>query len=141
MIGSWSVLATVVVLELISFKGLSKLPVRRSYVVRSNRSATARGDLEGESLPRDNGIALPVLTPVPRQSHPPRIRPLHLDICHDSVSTHVCNQDQIEVMVSVYSESYPSFLHTRHSSVFDWHDSGPPDADLLEGRHGQVEVL
>jgi hypothetical protein len=51
-------------LKLQSFKCLAELPICRSDVIGSDGSPIAGADLEGESLPIQIGVALPILSPV-----------------------------------------------------------------------------
>jgi len=51
-------------MELSSTESLPELPVGRSHIVRSHTSAIAGGDLEGEALAIEVGVALPILSPV-----------------------------------------------------------------------------
>lgn len=46
-------------------EGLAKGPTRRSDIVGDHRAAITGGDLEGEGLAIEVGVALPVLAPVP----------------------------------------------------------------------------
>lgn len=52
-------------LELPTFKCLAELPSRWSNIVAGDGPAIAGGDLEGERLATEVGVALPVLVPVP----------------------------------------------------------------------------
>lgn len=62
--------------ELAPFKSLAELPVGGHDVVAGDGLAVAGGDLEGEGLAVEVGIALPVLAPVPGHGLPPGLRAL-----------------------------------------------------------------
>lgn len=52
-------------LKLATFKSLSKLPTSRHDIVADDGASVASGDLEGEPLAIEVGVALPILAPVP----------------------------------------------------------------------------
>ncbi len=53
----------------------------------------------------------------------------------------VGDQNQVEVRVAIDGESNSSFLHTRHPSKGNGHDSSTVLSNLQESRLGQIEVL
>lgn len=59
-VGTWACLA-----ELTTAIGLPKGPTSWSNVVGDHGTAVTCGDLEGEALAIEIGVALPVLAPVP----------------------------------------------------------------------------
>lgn len=60
-------------------EGLAEGPTRGGHVVGDEGAAVASGDLEGEGLAVEVGVALPILPPVPRHRLPPGSRPFDRD--------------------------------------------------------------
>ncbi|KAB8084081.1 hypothetical protein EE612_006543, partial [Oryza sativa] len=126
--------------ELAALEGLAELPAGRHDVVAGDGAAVADGDLEGEALAVEVGVALPVLAPVAGHGLPPGAGPLDRHGLHVAWAGHVGHKNQVEVGVPVDGEPDPALLHARHPSVGDGHDAGAVHADLEEGRLGHVEV-
>lgn len=100
--------------EILSDKGLSKLPVGRNDVPWSRGSTVTGCDTEGKWLTNENSIRLPVLSPVPSQTHPTCLWTSHARLHDVSCSRHVRDQHQVEVTVTVDREPYPSTFPTCH---------------------------
>lgn len=101
-------------LKLATLVGLAKLPAGGGDVVAGDGSAVAGADHEGEALPVENRVALPVLAPVSWHGLPPCSGTLDRDWPHVAGAAHVRYQHQDEVCVAIDGESYPSFLYARH---------------------------
>lgn len=69
-------------LKLTAYKGLPELPIRGRYVVASEGFTVTGGDLKGEALPVEIGIALPILAPISRHGYPPSFGPFDCE-CMD----------------------------------------------------------
>ena len=102
-------------LKLSPCKCLSKLPTARYNVVASDSSAITCSHFEREALTIEVVIALPILPPVPGHSLPSSLWPFDGHRMYISSSTNICDQNQVEVWVSIDCESDSSFLHTGDS--------------------------
>ena len=105
------------VLELAAFISFTKLPIRRRDVVASDGPTITGGDLKGEALTVEHRVTLPILPPIPWHWLPPCSRPFDRDCTDVSCSRNIGDQNQVEVRVSVQSESNPAFLYTRHPTI------------------------
>lgn len=101
----------VVQLELFAGEGLTKTPIRRSHIVRDNRASIACFDIEREGLTIKVRVALPILAPVARQLLPV-VTPRAFDRHRNNITStaNISYQHQVEVWVSVNSESYSTTL-------------------------------
>jgi hypothetical protein len=97
-------------------ESLTKLPRGRSNVPWGRRTSVRGGDSEREWLADENGVGLPVLSPVPTHPHPICLWSLYANSVNISGAGNVSYQNKIEVSESVYCESYPSYLPTRYPS-------------------------
>lgn len=120
--------------------GLTKRPIGRCDVGGNDGSAVAGGDPEGEGLAVEEGVALPILPPIPRHRLPPRPRPLNLDGVNFAGAADVGDEYEVKVGVAVDCEPNPSFLPACHPSKRDGDDAGLVVSDLLEDGLGEVEV-
>ncbi|RWW59243.1 hypothetical protein BHE74_00033834 [Ensete ventricosum] len=135
-----ALLITVRSLQLPSLEGLPELPPGGRDVVAGDRPPVAGGHLEGEALPVEVGVALPVLAPVARHGLPPGLGPLDRHRMHVAGPADVGDQHQVEVGVAVDGEPYASLLHAGPAEG-DGDDAGAEPSDLEEGGLGEVEVL
>ena len=91
----------------------------------------SRGDTERQSLAREHGIALPVLTPISGHRDPsPRPAPLHLHRHHVPAPAHVREQHKVEIRVPIDGEAHAAFLLARHAPVSHRHDPALVPRDL-----------
>ncbi|RWW54765.1 hypothetical protein BHE74_00038632 [Ensete ventricosum] len=90
--------------ELAAVEGLSEGPGCRSHVVGDDGAAVAGGDLEGEGLAVEEGVALPVLAPVPGHGLPPGPGPPDGHRIHVACSSDVGDEHQVEVGVAIDGE-------------------------------------
>lgn len=72
-------------------------------------------------MANQNGVGLPVLSPIAMHGLPFGVGSLNVDGLHIAFATHVVNQDEIEVLIPIDSESDAAFLlawypggHTRN---------------------------
>lgn len=98
------------------------MPSRRRNIVARDGLAVAGGHLEGEALPVEEGVALPILTPVSRHCLPSGLRPLDSHRVDVACASHIGDQHQIEVGVPVNGEPNPSFLDAGDSVVISASD-------------------
>jgi hypothetical protein len=100
--------------ELGPAEGLAEAPAARGSVAGDHGAAVAGGDAEGEGLPVQERVALPVLAPVARQGLPPRgTVALHGHRVHVAGAAHVGHQHQVEVGVAVDGEPDAALLVAR----------------------------
>lgn len=78
--------------EVFAGEGLPELPIGRDDVPRGGPAVIAGFDTEGEGLPHQNRVGLPVLAPVPAHCHPVRLRPLHPHLLDVTGACHVRDQ-------------------------------------------------
>ena len=101
-------------LKLTSLEGLTKLPISRCHVVACDSSTVTGGDLKRETLSIEEGVALPILPPVPWHGLPTSFGPFDGDCIDIPCTRDVVDQNQVEVRVSINCEPYSSLFHTRH---------------------------
>lgn len=94
---------------------MPKLPTRGCHVVGGNGPSVTGGDLKGEALAIHVAVTLPILPPVLRHGLPPCVRPLDRHRFDVASTSHVGDQNQVEVGVAVDCEPYASFPRTGHS--------------------------
>ena len=58
-----------------------------------------------------------------------------------SCSTNICDENQVEVRVTIDGEPDPSFLHTGDSSEGNWNNSSFVLSNLQESRLSKIKVL
>jgi hypothetical protein len=78
--------------------------------------AAGGGDGEGEGLPGERGVALPVGAPVAVQPDPPRLGPLHRHRPQRPAPGHVGDHDQLEVVEPADLEPEPALPPALHSA-------------------------
>jgi hypothetical protein len=101
--------------ELGTAESLAERPAAGSGVVGEHGAAVAGGDPEGEGLPVQERVALPVLAPVARQGLPPGgALGLHGNRVHVAGASHVGHQHKVEVGVAVDGETYATLLVARN---------------------------
>lgn len=126
--------------EILSHERLTKLPIGRSNVPGSGGPTVTACEPERERLTNQDGVGLPVLTPVTAHAHPPCVRPLNACPHDIPCTSHVCDQNQVEVSEAVDGESDPSAPSARHPTVRNGYDSSAILSNLQEHGHGEVEV-
>ena len=104
-------------LDLASFEGLAEPPACWGGVVADDGAAVAEGDLEGEALAVEVGVALPVLSPVAGHGLPPGAGALDGDGLHVPGAGDVGDQHQVEVGVAVDGEPDTALLHTGYPAT------------------------
>jgi hypothetical protein len=103
-------------LKLQSFKCLAELPICRSDVIGSDGPSIAGSDLEGESLPIQIGVALPILAPVAGHCLPTSVGTFDGNRLDIACTSYVGNEHQIEVRVAIDRESNSSFPQAWYSA-------------------------
>ena len=98
-------------------EGLSKLPIGGDDIVAGDGSSVAAGDLEGEGLAIEVGVALPVLSPVPGHGLPTGLGPFDGHRVNISRTGNVGDEHQVEVGVAIDGEPDPSLLRTGHPAT------------------------
>ena len=99
-------------LELPSFKSLSKSPILWHNIVAGNCPAIAGCDSEGEALAIDIWVALPILAPVSWHGLPASPRSFDRHSMNITCTCHIGYQDQVEVGMTINGEPNASILHT-----------------------------
>ncbi|KAF3774714.1 hypothetical protein EJ110_NYTH52512 [Nymphaea thermarum] len=123
-------------LKLTTLEGLSKLPINRHSIVAGDGPAVAGGDLEGEGLAIEVGIALPVLAPIALHGLPPGLRSLDGHRVNVPRAPDVGDQHQIEVPNQVRRQRQ-YFL----PSECNWNNPRPVPSNLQKSRLSQIKVL
>lgn len=100
--------------ELLSFKCLTKAPIRGSNVIWCYRSPAAASHFEGQRLASQVSIALPILAPVSGHRHPSCSWPFHFKRYDLTIGTHIGDQDLIEVGAPSNREPHPSVSVAVH---------------------------
>lgn len=98
-------------------KCLTELPIRWCHVVTSEGSSITSGDLERERLTIEIRISLPILAPISGHGMPCRGGAFNGDCMNIPCTSHVGDQNQVEVRVTINGEPYSSLSHTRHSVI------------------------
>ena len=122
-------------------EGLAQLPVGSGDVVELEEPAVGGGDTEGDALPGEVAVGLPVGAPVPGHGDPPRGRALDLHRADGPRPGDVEDEHELEVPVAVDGEAHAAGPGAGHPLVEDRDDAAAVDADLLPRRLGHVEVL
>lgn len=91
-------------MELPPTEGLAKWPASRSHIGRDHGATVAGGDLEGEGLAIDVGVALPILAPVPGHWLPPGPGSFDGHCMHIPGTSNIGDEHQIEVGVTMDGE-------------------------------------
>mgnify|MGYP006950760552 FL=1 len=89
---------------------LSELPIRGRGFKRDEGLPVARGDLEGEGLTVEIGIALPVLAPIAGHWEPAGAGALDRHRRHISGTAHIGYKDQVEEGMAIHREMDASIL-------------------------------
>lgn len=100
--------------EVFTGKRLPELPAGGNHVPRRGGPPVAAGDPERQRLANEDSIRLPVLPPVARHRHPSRFGSLDADPNDVTRTRHVRDQNQVEVLEPVNSESDPTRFPARH---------------------------
>ncbi|MCO5555039.1 hypothetical protein L7F22_008579 [Adiantum nelumboides] len=127
--------------ELLSAEGLAESPIGGGHVIGGEGAAIAGGDLEGEALPVQSRVALPVLPPVAAHGLPAAAGALDRDRVHVAHAAHVGDEHQVEVGVAVHGEVDATLLGTGHPPVLHRHNAAAVHPDLLKGWLRHVEVV
>lgn len=96
--------------EILSGEGLTELPMRGCHVPWGGCTAITARDPDGKNLANENGVGLPVLTPVAAHAHPPSARSFNAHPHDVSCTRNVGNQNQIKETEAVDRESDASLL-------------------------------
>lgn len=132
----------VVLLKVLAFEGLTKLPIGGSNMPCSGESAIAGSNPEGERLANHHGVGGPFLTPQTRQGGPFQLTvALDLDSRYVPSSSHVPHHYFVEVWVSGDCEANSSLLLAWNPTVSDGNDAGLIVGKVGENRLGYVEML
>lgn len=102
--------------EIFAGECLAELPAGGSDVPGGGAAAVAGSHTEGEGLTNQDGIGLPVLTPVARHWHPVGVGTLHAGPNKVASAGHIGDEDQVEVAEAVHGEADPSGSTARHSA-------------------------
>jgi len=98
--------------KLRAFKGLAETPVGRGSIQGCGGSAIASGDAEGDGLPDQHRVSLPVHAPIARHRLPyAAIAALELHGSDISFAPDVGDEHQVEVLVAIDREANASILH------------------------------
>lgn len=122
-------------------ESLAKLPVAGSGIEGSNSSPIASGDLEGEALPVEVTVALPILAPVAGHCLPACSGALYRNRVDVPCSANVSDEDQIEVRVAVHGEPNSARSVAGYPLIHYGDDTGPELSNMLENRFGEIEML
>lgn len=96
--------------------------------------------MEGQALPIEVRVALPVGSPVPGHGLPSSVRTLDRHRANIPCSAHIREQDKLEVRTAINGESNTSSRCARHSSELNGHNPSAVNGDLLPRRLGHVEM-
>lgn len=100
--------------EVLPGECLTELPIGRNNVPWGGSAPVTASDPEGQRLTNQNGVWLPVLTPVTAHAHPASLGSFHAHP-HDVPCTRdVAYQNQVEVTEAVDCEPDPSALAAWH---------------------------
>lgn len=127
--------------HLLPGKSLAILPVAGSGIVGGNGLAITGGDFEGEALPIKITVALPILAPVPGHWLPASLGAFDRNSLDVPCSANVCDEDQIEVRVTINGETNSALSLTGHPSVLNRDNSSPELSNVLENRLREIKVL
>lgn len=101
--------------EILSGEGLSELPISWSHVPGGGGSSITARHSKRELLAYQNGVGLPVLTPVTAHAQPTGVGSFHAHLHNIPCTRHVGDQNQVEITESVDSESNSTLLSAWHS--------------------------
>jgi len=120
--------------EVFAREGLTKLPIRWCHVLRSRGAAIAASNPERKRLAHENGVGLPVLSPVTAHAHPISLGALDPHIHDIPCTRHVGHQNQVEVTETVDSESDASLLPARYpeNKNKSKYNLPPPEYDKVD---------
>ena len=98
--------------EIFSRESLTELPIGRYDVPCGGGSTVTACHPEGQRLAHQDGIGLPVLSPVTVHAHPTRFGPLNAHPRDIPCTRDVGDQNQVKVTKAVDRESNPKLLPT-----------------------------
>lgn len=100
--------------EILAGKCLTKLPVGWDYIPWSGTASVTACHPKREWLTNQNGVWLPVLSPVSAHTHPPGPCSFYARLHDIPCARHVGDQYQVKVTESVYCEPYSPSLPAWH---------------------------
>lgn len=103
--------------EILSCESLTELPVCWDYVRWRGSATVAACHPERKWLTDQNCVRLPILSPVPAQTHPPSVRSLHASLHYIPGTSDIGDQNQVEVTEAVDCKSDPSLLTARNPDL------------------------
>lgn len=100
--------------EILAHECLTKLPIRWCHVPWGGCPSVTAGDSKGKRLATQISIGLPILPPVTSHAQPVCFGPFDARPHNIPCTSHVGDQNQVEVTEAVDCESYPSSLPAWH---------------------------